>query len=62
MEFGQFPYVHTHLIAHDLNSSKCFFFVGSTLGFCVGDFRTPSMPYFSVSVLVLAICFDPVFS
>ena len=30
---------HPDLIAHDLKSSKRFFFVGSTLSFCVGDFR-----------------------
>ena len=29
---------------------------------CVGDFRTPSFPYFSVPVCVLATHFDPVFS
>ena len=62
MGFVQFPCVHIHLIAHDLKSSKRFFFVGSTLSFCVGDFRTPSLPYFSVPVCVLATRFDPVFS
>ena len=29
------------LIAHDLKSPKHFFFVGSTLSFCVDDFRNP---------------------